>query len=201
MGLHAYKVTRDYGFAPNPFEDVCTLATCKPGIRRKAVKGDLIAACGSAELGLVGRILCIVRVHGSMPFQSYWDDARFAAKKPRFGICTAKCYGDNIYHRDDDGGWIQERSHHSFKDGAPNPLNLDRDTSADAVLWGEDFIYFGANAPAIPAELRNFQGQDLYPAKVRDHRSDFTPAMVAAVDDWFRSLTPRGRQGRPASWD
>ena len=30
MRLHSYVVARDYGFAPNPFLGVCTLATCKP---------------------------------------------------------------------------------------------------------------------------------------------------------------------------
>lgn len=198
--MHAYKVTRDFGFAPNPFEGVCTIATCKPKIRRKAANGDLIIACGSSELGLVGRVICIVRVRGSMSFQAYWDDERFRAKRPRFGGGMSGYYGDNIYHRDDNGGWIQERSHHSLMDGALNQLNLARDTSADAVLWGEDFVYFGGSAPLIPPELRAFEGVDLYPEKVRDHRSDFSPAMVVAVDDWFQSL-PRGRQGRPTCWD
>ena len=31
---YSYIITRDYGFAPNPFGGVCTLATCKPKIRK-----------------------------------------------------------------------------------------------------------------------------------------------------------------------
>ena len=34
---------RDYGFAPNPYFGYCTLATCKPVIRRCAGVGDWIA--------------------------------------------------------------------------------------------------------------------------------------------------------------
>lgn len=32
----SYILTRDYGFAPNPFNGTCTLATCKPKIRATA---------------------------------------------------------------------------------------------------------------------------------------------------------------------
>ena len=34
MRLFSYVVARDYGFAPNPFYEMCTLATCKPRIRK-----------------------------------------------------------------------------------------------------------------------------------------------------------------------
>src|SRR5712671_5339411 len=34
MRLYSYVVARDFGFAPNPFFGVCTLATCKPDIRK-----------------------------------------------------------------------------------------------------------------------------------------------------------------------
>ncbi|MFH1865797.1 MAG: hypothetical protein ABIK85_07930, partial [Candidatus Eisenbacteria bacterium] len=39
MRLFSYIVARDYGFAPNPFCGVCTLATCKPKIRESASVG------------------------------------------------------------------------------------------------------------------------------------------------------------------
>jgi hypothetical protein len=32
----------DTGFAPNPFHDFLTLATCKPDIRKKAQIGDWV---------------------------------------------------------------------------------------------------------------------------------------------------------------
>ena len=46
--VYSYVLTYDGGFAPNPFFDVCTLATCKPRIRFKAQVNDLI-------LGWAGR--------------------------------------------------------------------------------------------------------------------------------------------------
>lgn len=46
MVLYSYVITRDYGFAPNPFWNVCSLATCKPQIRQHASVGDWIAGFG-----------------------------------------------------------------------------------------------------------------------------------------------------------
>ena len=49
MKLFSYVVARDYGFAPNPFFSTCTLATCKPKIRRTASVGDWIIGTGSKK--------------------------------------------------------------------------------------------------------------------------------------------------------
>ncbi len=198
MRLFAYKMARDYGFAPNPFHSVCTLATCKPRIRSAARPGDLIVACGSLKNGLAERVICAMRVAGKLSFQQYWDDPRFQAKRAYFGSSRQRAYGDNIYHRDPAGGWIQERSHHSLENGDLNVANLRQDTSVDQVLWGDEFVYWGGEAPLIPAELRNHGGEDLYPA-ARDRRSIFAADFIACVDGWFRGL-PRGRLGRPAAW-
>ena len=42
MKLFSYILARDFGFAPNPFYSICSLATCKPIIRKKAQIGDWI---------------------------------------------------------------------------------------------------------------------------------------------------------------
>jgi hypothetical protein len=199
MRMFAYKITRDFGFAPNPFHGVCTLATCKPNIRSPAAAGDLVIGCGSSENGLAGRLIYILRVTGKCSFQEYWDDPRFALKRPNFKSSRDRAYGDNIYHHDAAGNWIQERSHHSFEDGAANTQNLVQDTGSDNVLWSRDFIYWGSDAPEIPERFRDFNGDDLYP-HVRDRRSIFAADFIAAVDDWFRSVPDRGRRGRPGAW-
>ena len=36
MTVYSYIVAYDSGFAPNPFHGTCTLACCKPTIRRTA---------------------------------------------------------------------------------------------------------------------------------------------------------------------
>src|SRR5579884_3196014 len=124
MRVFAYKIARDYGFAPNPFHGLCTLATCKPQIRTSAKTGDIIVGCGCTGNSLADKVICILRVSGKWTFQDYWDNPRFAIKRPFFNGNLCRAYGDNIYHRDDQGRWIQEKSHHSFADGAINDRNL-----------------------------------------------------------------------------
>jgi len=45
--LFTYTIPIDDGAAPNPFRGMCSLAICKPGIRRAAKKGDWVAGLGS----------------------------------------------------------------------------------------------------------------------------------------------------------
>ena len=50
--LYSYVVAYDSGFAPNPFNGFCTLATCKPEIRKRANIGDWIIGTGSHREGV-----------------------------------------------------------------------------------------------------------------------------------------------------
>ena len=50
MSFICYKMTHDKGFAPNPYFDVLTLATCKPAIRRTKKDGDWVAGFVSKAL-------------------------------------------------------------------------------------------------------------------------------------------------------
>lgn len=188
-------MVRDYGFAPNPFGQYCTLATCKPAIRAKAQPGDLVVACGSVKNGYAGRVICAMRVAGAMSFQEYWEDHRFREKRPALGLSKRRAYGDNIYHHAPDGAWIQEDSHHSQVGGALNPANLKQDTSADRVLWAHSFVYWGREAPFAPPALEGFQLQ-----AVRDRRVHFSNDFIQRANHWFDAL-PKGRLGRPIDWE
>ena len=76
--LFIYVIARDYGFAPNPFHGVCTLATCKPGIRKSAMVGDWILGVGGKNLGSAHRkCILLMKVTDKLAFQDYWEDARF----------------------------------------------------------------------------------------------------------------------------
>jgi len=196
--LFSYKISRDYGFAPNPFYNVCTLATCKPQIRANASVGDLIVGCGCKSNHLSERIICIMRVTGRCGFQEYWDNSAYHQKRPFFFGSRARAYGDNIYHRAA-GEWVQEKSHHSYADGDTNYANLVVDTSTDGVLLSTDFVYWGRSAITIPRKFRQFNGDDLYP-QGRNYRSRFADNFVVAVDDWFRGLPERGRIDSPFAW-
>lgn len=165
MRLFSYTVVRDYGFAPNPFGGCCTLATCKPEIRHRAVPGDWIIGTGSKRAGLKGRLLFAMRVNEKCNFDEYWNNPRFATKKPVFNSSLKHCFGDNVYHHDaGTGDWLQEDSHHSLEGGGINWQNLNRDTRRPFVLISDYYWYFGSRHVAIPNEwveavCHNYVGQ------------------------------------------
>jgi hypothetical protein len=152
--VYFYVVDRDFGFAPNPFHGYCTLATCKPVIRRTAQSGDWIIGMGGSRLNATGRCLFLMRLDECLTFDDYWNDSRFRAKRPVRNGSRKMVVGDNIYHRASDGiAWDQEDSHHSLADGSPNLHNVKNDTQTNRILVSHHFLYFGINAPTIPAEI------------------------------------------------
>src|SRR5258708_34492950 len=80
--VYSYAVARDFGFAPNPFYGWCTLATCKPVIRRVARVGDFILGTGSKQLDREGFVIYAMRVTEALTFNEYWSDKRFQTRKP-----------------------------------------------------------------------------------------------------------------------
>lgn len=153
--LYIYPISRDFGFAPNPFHGVCTLATCKPRIRKRAKVGDwIIGVAGSNLKPIKKKCIFIMKITEVLTFQEYWEDPKYVLKKPCRNGSQVKLLGDNIYHRDIDGNWIQEDSHHSNPDGSFNKINIDRDVgSTENVLISNFFFYFGENA--IPIDLNS----------------------------------------------
>src|ERR1022692_4099561 len=85
MKLSAYIITVDSGFSPNPFGRHCTLACCKPTIRRKAERGDVVIAIASAKYTHEGKLVYAMKVKEVITLQKYWRDARFGYKKPTSG--------------------------------------------------------------------------------------------------------------------
>lgn len=140
--VFSYIVRRDFGFAPNPFNGFLTLATCKPDIRKSALIGDFLIGNSSKSNG--HKLIFMAKISDIVSFDKYWNDDRFKVKKPVLNGSLKKMYGDNIYHHDKNGNWIQENSHHSNKDGSINQYNLKKDTGkTDHVLICSEFIYFG----------------------------------------------------------
>jgi hypothetical protein len=93
-----------------------------------------------------------MRVTETMTFDAYWLDQAFFDKRPVRNGSRKMILGDNIYHHDQNGDWLQEDSHHSRPDGSRGDDNVQRDTSADRVLISRHFYYFGREAPAVPQE-------------------------------------------------
>jgi hypothetical protein len=177
---YMYVVDRDFGFAPNPFHGICTLATCKPKIRKNAVVGDWIVGMGGRRLKATGRCVFAMKVTETLTFEQYWEDLRFQDKKPVRNGSTKMLIGDNIYRREGDN-WVQLDSHHSNSDGSGNLINLKKDTGANAVLISTYFYYFGSAAAPVPAEILGEMGYK----NGRSHRT-FTNENSRQLTDWLR---------------
>ena len=155
MQYFSYVIVRDYGFAPNPFGIHCTLATCKPKIRRVAQVGDWIFGI-SPRCGIIGNdLICAMKVSQKITYNDYWNSIDFQYKKPLMNGSLKQMYGDNIYHSDNDGVWYQANSHHSYEDGSINFNNLNRDKEGMYVLISEIFYYFGGYPLEIPFGMKN----------------------------------------------
>jgi hypothetical protein len=168
MRLFSYRVVADTGFAPNPFRGICTLATCKPVIRRVAQPGDWVLGTGSVALSCPDRIIFVLLVDEVIPLLDYGSDTRFAAKRP-----------------DLDGNWLEQRL------GFHGPRQADHDLGGENALIGREFYYFGRAAPELPTRFHGLI------CRGRGHRSRFDPDLVAAFVPWLRSAHSPGRHGLP----
>ena len=113
--LYSYVLREDTGFAPNPYHGFCTLACCKPLIRRRAEIGDWIIATGSNAKGKRrgGFLSFAMRITEILTFQEYWNDVRFRAKRPDLDGSLEEACGDNLYRRDPASGrWLHIPAYH-----------------------------------------------------------------------------------------
>lgn len=197
MTLFSYVVRWDHGFAPNPFHGVCSLATCKPGIRKKAITGDWVLGTGPSRRGFGDKAVFLMRVDEITTFDDYWRDPRFASKHPTLNGSYKVRFGDNIYHRQEEGGpWIQSDSRHSQHGAIANMTNLKRDTgTTDKVLLSKNFIYWGDRAPTIPTKFSRFH------IGCPGYKYNFSGNEVAAFLEWVFSLGQSGRVGNPIEWN
>jgi hypothetical protein len=199
MELYSYVVARDYGFAPNPFMNVCTLATCKPKIRAKAQIGDWVIGTGTASRNRSGRLVFAMCVDAAIPFNEYWNGPRYQEKKANLRGSKKQAFGDNIYFKPFGKPWQQINSHHSFADGSCNIANVRNDTQANRVLIGEEFIYWGGNGPKIPAKFRNYNGIDI--CAKRGHKRNFPDELVTEFVEWMKERGEQGFVAPPLDWD
>jgi hypothetical protein len=183
MKLSAYIVRHDSGFSPNPFGRVCTLACCKPVIRRNAEKGDIIIGTGSARCGQSGQLIYAMRVEAVLPLEEYWK--RYPSKRPAQET-PVKARGDNVWHRDASGNWCC----------APGALhderNRNRDLKGRNALISPEFYYFGRDAIKIPDRYRCLI------ATTQGHKNTEDTCQVTRFWEWIAAKAPKpGRIGIP----
>lgn len=194
MSLYTYILTRDYGFAPNPFPPYCTLATCKPRIRASAKIGDWVTGIGSGaqKSNMKNKMIFAMHVEDKLTFDEYWLDKRFKYKKPVMNGSKFQNYGDNVYHTDPKTREIiQEDSHHSLPGGEINYENYPRDISGKYVLISKEYWYFGKDAPVLPEELIVLANV------VRNHKKYNDEQLINCFSLWLKGFSDKGYIGMP----
>ncbi len=149
--LFTYTIRVDDGAAPNPFNGMCSLAICKPAIRRVAKKDDWIVATGSKNAcsgDLSKRLVYAMRVEEVLSIEDY--DKRAIAEWPhripkRGSSDLAERLGDCIY--DYSQGTPRQRK------GVHGPENMSTDLSGEKVLLSHHFYYFGRRPIKLPEYL------------------------------------------------
>jgi hypothetical protein len=190
MKLYSYTVMHDTGFSPNPFWGYCSLACCKPVIRRTAQVGDWVIGLSPRAVG--NRLVYAMLVDEILTVESFFGDSRFAAKIPDYstGRIVHRC-GDNIYKPLPSGGFRQLESMHS--DGTrEDPETKAHDLSGGNVLIARTFYYFGSQALGLPQELELLRAG-------RGHKNRFSSDDICRFLD-FISGQCTGVHAAPAIW-
>ncbi len=190
MKLYSYIITHDTEFSPNPFWGYCTLADCKPAIRRTASVGDWVVGLSPKAHG--HRLVYAMQVQEVLTYDRYFVDSRFAAKIPDFsqGKTVYKC-GDNIYRPLPDGGFQQCQSMHSCG-RMENPDTKARDLSGRNVLVSKNYYYFGSQGPHLPNELHELKVG-------RAHKNRFSDKVISV---FLRFIADQlfGINAPPSKW-
>lgn len=179
--LYSYTIPIDDGAAPNPFGGMCTLAICKPVIRRTAEKSDWIVGLGSRQApsgDLSGRVVYAMRVDEKISLQEYDQRANdeWPHRVPKYSDGDPRNYlGDCIYD-------YSEGDHPRQRIGVHGPENVNIDLGGENALISHQFYYFGRNAIALPDSLRPIIHQ------TQGHKKQANDRYVEDFVEWIRGL-------------
>jgi hypothetical protein len=191
--LYSYVVTHDTGFAPNPFFGYCTLACCKPVIRRTAHLEDWVVGLSPKAEG--NRVKYFMKVDEILPsFDLYWRDRKFAKKKPRYDASVVSKCGDNIYEPQSSGEYRQLRSTHSHRQTDVEDLERKAmDLRGKRILISETYAYFGAQMPELPPSLDSL-------IVGRGHKCRFSDEVKVEFLRFVKSVGLGGVRAVPRQW-
>lgn len=163
MNLYTYRLTVDSGDAPNPYGNICSLAICKPSIRRCCKVNDWIVGLVSQTLinktkgnqTEVNNILYAMRVTQKLTFEEYdiLCKEKFKNKLPKIDK-----KGDCLYYKENDNykqndNYKENDNYKQRKNYAHNLQNMKTDLGGKFVILSDDFYYFGKNSIKIPKHL------------------------------------------------
>lgn len=153
MTLYSYCLRFDDGAAPNPYWGTCTLAICKPAIRRTAKKGDWIMGHGSKNEwdhhDISQSMVYAMEVTDVLSMKEYDAFCRTSlpGKVPDWTSSDfRRRVGDCIY---DFALGIEP----TLRRSVHNKDNRQTDLSGEKVLLSTHFYYFGDKPTALPQNL------------------------------------------------
>ena len=187
MKLSAYIIRSDSGFAPHPYRGMCSLACCKPTIRRCAKPGDIVIATGPKDsTSTHAKLVYAMMVDEVIGFDEYWN--RYPSRRPsKRGNIAAR--GDNIWHRVN-GKWKAALG------GGHDQSQEGRDIRGQNVLLSRNFYYFGASAIAIQNTFVKLV------ATTQGHRNCTDKREIEDFWNWMVNTAPKaGRIGDPTMFD
>ncbi len=195
MSLYTYRLTYESGDAPNPYGDICSLAICKPTIRRCCKVGDWVV--GIVSKGLVHRsnstdthideLIYAMKVSEKMSFKEYDEFCKnqCSVKIPSINTRT----GDCIYFGDNETLEQRENYAHNLKNMDTDKNGINK-KDGKAVILGKEFYYFGKNSIKIPEEL------EAIIIKGQGHYSHKNEPYVKPFEEWIRKQK-KGINGEP----
>ena len=190
--LYSYCIPIDDGAAPNPYWDTCTLAICKPVIRRVANIGDWIVGLGSknSPIGDIhNKIVYIMKISNKLTFAQYDEFCKTNLTK-KIPVITNE---DPIYHLGDCIYDFSKYPNVEQRKGVHKEGNQPIDLGGKYVLLSDHFYYFGDKPYSLPkkfyAIIKDGQG----------HKSTFNDPYVLDFIAWLEktNLQPNTLYGRP----
>jgi Nucleotide modification associated domain 2 len=173
MDLYCYVIATDAGSAPNYDPPFTTLAVCKPKLRTSAQLGDAVLAfTGADESREPHAVRWAGVIKEKLSFSDYWNDRRFAKKKP--GRCERP---DNIYQPQPGGQGFWQ---------APNRVHeldaMKKDVGGQFVLIFDPVWRFAGGSPVMPADF----GFRMFRNARRGHRVHATDSAAwRRLRDWL----------------
>lgn len=193
MKLYSYCLRYDDGAAPNPYWGICTLAICKPKIRRTANLGDWVVGLGSVKSPIGDISKCVVyamKITKRLSMSEYdkFCPQHYPNKIPDWQSSDfRKKVGDCIYDFSNLNQSPQLRNSVHTED------NRKTDLGGENVLLSKHFFYFG-NQPIWLKE-------DLHPIihSNQGHKSSANDPYIHEFVSWLEGsgYQPNTLHGEP----
>ncbi len=204
----SYRLRSDSGFAPNPFHNVLTLATCKSRIRRvEAHVGDWLFGFVGTELQeKVKRkygtcieecaLLYAAEISEILPYHEYFS--KYPEKRVKFDGTMIEQAGDNIYCKDSND---PDNSYKQLKNKNHDDSYYIKDTGGKNTLICKKFYYFGKEGKLLDNQISD---KIAVPRGRGDpHTRENVEEIIEKLLKWIELKydNKKGQIGLPCLWD